>query len=127
MQTDIFLVCFFGRGSAMKRSIKFLFVNPMNNTVGFSMALGTSLGKLENYCLSDFSEENLLLVAIAPVKVWQSSDPFLFYCDYEASKSCSYHCTASGSQPVSRPCCVDLQTSRFRSAQLVECHEHFCD
>lgn len=33
--------------------------------------------KLDNYCLSDFSEEKLL-VAIAQVKVWQSTDPFYF-------------------------------------------------
>lgn len=50
---------------------KFLFVNPMNNTGGFSMAMSTSLAHFDLYCMSEFTEENLLL-AIDRIQVSRS-------------------------------------------------------
>jgi hypothetical protein len=47
---------------------KFLFVNNMNNTGGLSTAVGSSLCHFDLYCMSNFSEENLL-AAIDRVKV----------------------------------------------------------
>nr|CAH0112561.1 unnamed protein product [Daphnia galeata] len=46
---------------------KFLFVNNMNNTGGLSTAVGSSLCHFDLYCMSNFSEENLL-AAIDRVK-----------------------------------------------------------
>lgn len=48
--------------------LKLLFVNPTNNTAGLAMVLGLSVVHADIYCMSDFSEENLLL-SIDTVKV----------------------------------------------------------
>nr|CAH0109907.1 unnamed protein product [Daphnia galeata] len=50
-----------------KNGTKFLLVNPMNNTYGLSLLLGVTLACYDIYCMSDFSEENLLF-AIEQVK-----------------------------------------------------------
>ena len=47
---------------------KFLFVYNMNNTSGLSTVVGSSLCHFDLYCMSNFSEENLL-AAIDRVKV----------------------------------------------------------
>jgi hypothetical protein len=78
MQTDIFFVCFFGRGSAMKRSIKFLFVNPMNNTVGFSMALGTSLGNLTTTASQTSAKRTCCWLQSLQSRCGKAQTPFYF-------------------------------------------------
>ena len=57
---EIYIIAFLQLSSLAAKRIKYLLVNPMNNTAGLSLTMGLSLGHMDVYCLSNFSEENLL-------------------------------------------------------------------
>ncbi|XP_046656300.1 4-coumarate--CoA ligase 1-like [Daphnia pulicaria] len=78
---------------------KFLFVNPMNNTYGLSLLLGMTLGCRDIYCLSDFSEDNLLsaiqqfkpvAISLFPAHIaWLCKHPHLNKFDLSSVKTVS--------------------------------------
>ena len=57
---EIYIIAFLQLSSLAAKRFKYLLVNPMNNTAGLSLTMGLSLGHMDVYCLSNFSEENLL-------------------------------------------------------------------
>ncbi len=100
------------------RGLKFLSVIPMNNTGGFSVGMiVTSLSHFDIYCMSDFSEDNLL-PAINRFKVIKRMSD-----GWNPFNQKIYFQTASSNQHVSGPYCLDLPLSSFGSLRFIEREE----
>lgn len=94
----------------MASKTKILFVNNMNNTGGLSTAVGSTTCHFELYCISNFSEENLLS-AIDSVKVLIVT--LLMF--YGMIVIVGYSMEASSSQHVSSSHCLGLQVPPFEA------------